>query len=697
MAAGMTIHRVRGVVPLAILGFVAVALAHGPVSFAARLSSLIVVVCIPALAASRFAASLDLAEQLALGYGGLALSCWSLWLAGVTVGLTQNSSLMAPLLASLALAAMAARGGSVGGPAPPETSAPSRVLPAQWGTVLVASLVLVGLVFIPFLPYGQTLSDGVHRMGMTDWYKHLMVTTDLRSATRLPPANPFLTTDASAPYYYGFHLIAASIQRGANDATSPYVVLLGLTLATAAALPIVLFVLARGLFGDAVLAGVAAVGGSLLAGFDLIVWLLSAIRETVAHWPLGRGFGAVRAIVPSSHLNFWLHHNERQLNPPYLATIWAPHHVSAVLMVLLVIHVARRLEERRPPAAAYGLPAVMLAALPAMSAYVGLAFVVAIGAVVVVETWRQRSLPWRTEAFRRWSLIGVPAALLSVPVVAALTGSDGGQLTVAVSSAGSWTNGALWSSVFGDGTLTRLLDTPALYFVQYGMVGVYGLRSIVRRARRQILTDSQREAVTMAAAIVVLVTFVRPPVGTPNNLYARPTLVVWALLACFAAADWREPGRRLMRDASLIICVAGTGLAVAGAAAEGALFWPTSIATVRAAQWINDHAPASAIVASPPSRPNLGYWLWRRTVTSDRRLALLFGASGAEYDDTARRLQAAGEAATMGDAWRDFGALSADIVLVDGPVPAWGRPPCFHAGYERDDLTVLVRDHDCNP
>ena len=127
---------------------------------------------------------------------------------------------------------------------------------------------------------------------------------------------------------------------------------------------------------------------------------------------------------------------------------------------------------------------------------------------------------------------------------------------MAVSSAGSWTNGALWSSVLGDGTFTRLLDTPALYLVQYGMVGVYGLRSIVKRVRRQSLTDSQREAVTMAAAIVVLVTFVRPPVGTPNNLYARPTLVVWALLACFAAADWREPGRQLMRYASLIICVA---------------------------------------------------------------------------------------------------------------------------------------------
>jgi hypothetical protein len=563
--------------------------------------------------------------------------------------------------------------------------------------VAIASLLLAGLVIVPFLPYGRTFADGVHRMGMTDWYKHLMVTTSLQSAVRLPPANPFLSTDGAAPYYYGFHLVAASVQRGANGVGSPYVTLLGLTLITAAALPVVLFVVARGLFGNGTVAAVAAAGGSLLAGFDLVVWALSAVRETRAHWPLGRGFAAVRAIVPSSHLNFWIHHNERQLNAPYMATIWAPHHVCAVLLVLVLVHVcrARAVEARWGENTGFVMPAVMLAALPAMSAYVALALVVAVVVLVVAEAWRARCGPWRTDVFRRWAVVGVPAAVLAIPVVVTLAGSEGGQLTLAVSAAGSWINGAFWSSIFGDRTLTRLLDTPALYLVQFGVVGVYGVRGIVRRVQRGTLSAAQREAATIAAVVVLLATFVRPPVGTPNNLFARPMLIVWALLACFAAADWLEPGRRSMRTAAVAVSVAGTLLAVAGATAEGALFWPTAVDTVRAAEWINTHTAAGAIVATTSPESGLGYWLWRRTVRSDRRLALLFGATTAQYDDAARRIEEASASTTADDAWRRFAALGADVVLVEGTVPSWGRAPCFHTGYDGHTLAVLVRASEC--
>ena len=44
----------------------------------------------------------------------------------------------------------------------------------------------------------------------------------------------------------------------------------------------------------------------------------------------------------------------------------------------------------------------------------------------------------------------------------------------------------------------------------------------------------------------------------------------------------------------------------------------------------------------------------------------------------------------MDDGVAGFRALGADVVLVDGPVPPWGRRPCFHTGYELDGLTVLV-------
>jgi hypothetical protein len=287
--------------------------------------------------------------------------------------------------------------------------------------------------------------------------------------------------------------------------------------------------------------------------------------------------------------------------------------------------------------------------------------------------------------------------VLSLPVVAALTGSESGRLTLAVSSAGSWTNGAVWTAVFGDGPWTRILDTPAVFAIQFGVVGLYGLLGIWRRARRRNLSDPQREAAAIAALVVLLVTLVRPPVGTPNNLFARPMILVWALLACFAADAWREPGRRWIRRTGLLVCAGGTLLAVAGATAEGALFWPTPVDTVEAARWINSQTPGDAIVAAPPSRPNLGYWLWRRTLIADRRHALLFGATPDMYDDVARRLGEAYRAGEPDEAWRRFDALGADVVLVERPIPSWGRPPCFLTAYDRPTLSILLRQRSCSP
>ena len=55
---------------------------------------------------------------------------------------------------------------------------------------------------------------------------------------------------------------------------------------------------------------------------------------------------------------------------------------------------------------------------------------------------------------------------------------------------------------------------------------------------------------------------------------------------------------------------------VAGATAEGALFWPPPPELVHAAEWVNDHTPATAIVATPVRESGLGYWLWGMTSLS---------------------------------------------------------------------------------
>ena len=217
--------RLRNTAPIALLGIVCVAASYLPVAPIALLAALVAVLLLPAWAAARYAAANgaagDALERSAYAYGGLALSCWSLWVIGSSIGLSRPLIVAAPVIGAVALTMV---GGLQPSPAGPESdsadagsdSGSSRqrhgARPERFAVILTA-VTLAVLVIIPFLPYGWVGSDGVHRMAMTDWYKHLMVTTALDTADRLPPANPFLISDDNTAYYYGFHLATAAIKR----------------------------------------------------------------------------------------------------------------------------------------------------------------------------------------------------------------------------------------------------------------------------------------------------------------------------------------------------------------------------------------------------------------------------------------------------------------------------------------------------
>ena len=673
-----------------VTGGVCVGLSRTGMAPLGLLSALVGVVGLPVLAAARYAdvgGTGDVLEKSAFGFGGLALACWGLWVAGMSVGLDPASVLLAStVVAAGIVAATPTRSGAA---TDDRQGWPTRAAWSPQGAVWCTAGLMVVLTLIPFAPHGRHFSDGIHRMGMTDWYKHLIVTTAIQES-QFPPANPFLMTDDDAAYYYGFHLVAASVQRVA-ESIDVYPVLLGLAVGTAAAFPVVLFVFARGLGADARRAAVTAVGGALLAGFDLVVWVLHAIRDTLAGWPLESGVAGLRTMVPSTHLDFWIHHNDRQFNGPYISGIWAPHHVAAVLVALLVIHSMRPHAWRGASAGARLLPVLLLAALPALSAYVAVALLVGVAATIVEESWRRRCAPWHSDALAGWAAVGVPAAVLASPVLWLLVGGSGQELTLAVSSAGGWLNGAVFSGVFGEGSVAHLLDTPMLYLVEFGVIGVLGVATIYRRLKRGTLSPAQRQAVIIGAAIVVMVTCVRPPIDGPNNLFARPMLIVWSVLACFAAEAWCERRSGGWRGPAIAVCAGGTLLAVVGATAEGALFGAAPRESVEAARWINANTPAGAVVAVQRQGGALGYWLRRRVIAVDRRHALLFGATGQQYDDTVGRLAAAVGVVDPVEASVRLGRLGADVVVSGSPPPRWARPPCFDIGYEGARLVVITR------
>jgi hypothetical protein len=129
---------------------------------------------------------------------------------------------------------------------------------------------------------------------------------------------------------------------------------------------------------------------------------------------------------------------------------------------------------------------------------------------------------------------------------------------------------------------------------------VLALLEIRRSARQRRLPAHQRHVVAIVATLLFFVAFVRPAVGGPNNLYARPLVFAWFLLAPFAAMRFARADKARWTIAGIVLCLLANGYALVGVLLEGSLFWATPASTVAASRWINDNAPADAVVAIAP-------------------------------------------------------------------------------------------------
>src|SRR5678816_3819741 len=86
-------------------------------------------------------------------------------------------------------------------PAAPGPSSTTRMLDRKVTTTLCAlSLASVCLVAIPFAPYGWERADGIHRTALTDWEKHLRMTTTVLGSKTFPPPHPYIHADPEPSY-----------------------------------------------------------------------------------------------------------------------------------------------------------------------------------------------------------------------------------------------------------------------------------------------------------------------------------------------------------------------------------------------------------------------------------------------------------------------------------------------------------------
>ena len=343
------------------------------------LIGLAVVVLVPGLAAvwwtrcrtggtaSPEDSSLDVSQLMALCYAGVGVASVTLWLGAVAFGLNGWTSVGLPLVGAGLLAMGAARGPRAS-ETEPWTAAARRSVVA----LAAVGLISVCVVALPFTTYGLERADGIHRMAMTDWEKHIVMTTGVAASKEFPPPHPYIHADLNPSYYFGYHLIAAAVDHVAGDSGDVYLILLLLTLGTAAATPFVVYTFSRDLC-DRPTALIAAAGATLLTGFDAAVLVVEAVRATVESWPLPSGVAGLRAIVPSTHLDFWIHNIDRQFSAPIVATMWAPHQTAAALTALLIMYLlAPHRSDPRRTRASWLLPALLLGALPGLSAYVAL-------------------------------------------------------------------------------------------------------------------------------------------------------------------------------------------------------------------------------------------------------------------------------------------------------------------------------------
>ncbi len=565
--------------------------------------------------------------------------------------------------------------------------------------VLTMGVAFVLLLAPTFVSFGLNHSGGVHTLAMTDWYKHLTVTSAIAGANEFPPSNPFLQADAHPHYYFGFHLLAAAVSRLASLPGDVYPALLVLTAVVGFSVPLVMYAYARP-FGDQRFAVIAA-AACFLCGFDLAVVAVDSVRSAWGAWPWPGGLEAVRALVPSTHLDYWIHHNERQFNAFFTATAWAPQHVAAALLALVALSLV--------PSTPSGdsarrsgilLPALVLASLPAMSAYVAVALVVGVGVWLAVAVWPHRWEPWRAPEFRRWVPVGLASVLLSLPILTVLSGGQGSgsDLNLGLSGSGGWINGAVWNAMFGSHWWTNLLDTPAVYLVEFGIIGVLAASEITRWIRGSAeRAAGTREPVVIILAILTLVTFFPPPPDGPNNLYARSMLLVFAMLVPFAIRGAVRVTRVGWLRSATVVCALGTGYALAGMVLQGVLFWSVPPTLADACAWATRETPRGAVLAVHPDEFSryIGFFCRRPLTIADVRHARFLGASTELYESTSRAVDDAFSAASASEVAGRLDDLGVDTVLVrggsGGAAPDWLASPCFTIAYSNSDWTVGVR------
>lgn len=403
---------------------------------------------------------------IALGLS-LALAPVVVYWTGIVLGFH-------PLSTAAAMAGVVLLAGALARLRPASQPAPVDGLPWQerrsrW----LAGLLLAALAVMVAVPYIQvTLRGALYPTEINDWAKHYTVVW-LLEQSGIPPRNLLYPPQREEPfvYYYFFHIVVATLRLWSGQALGMVSAFVIVTLLAVMDLAVLLGLLVQRLFRQERAALWSLVFVTIATSFDFLSILPQTMEILLAQgWTL-------RAFVGLSPV----FNCQDRLVSLYSAYLWAPHHVAAGLVFLLLALLLSLLGQTRRLAA---LLPLLLVALAGYSVYVAVPVFAALAIYALLDVAaRGRSVPGRrgraiATALAGWAGVAGAFALLSLPYLRDLlvvTSAESAGLTLYIARNGrTWYTGGVALHLLGDHRITRLLDAPAHYLLHLGPALILG-------------------------------------------------------------------------------------------------------------------------------------------------------------------------------------------------------------------------------
>ena len=300
-------------------------------------------------------------------------------------------------------------------------------------------------------------------------------------------------------------------------------------------------------------------------GFDLVLILAKSL---------------VVPLICGQHISFGLWDScvdfwTNALDVPCLAyyLVWAPHHLMAVALSLLVIRFVEGNSARKM--SQYVLWGIVLAHIVGMSLPIGVVLGVGLSGLGVWHALR-----------RQWPPLvpligmGILAAVLAVPwAYMQVMQSSASTMRFALPEYNLW-GGAIFHEVFGPGRITHVLDVMVHLLLEYGcllFLGPLGIMFVLKE-RHHALHGGVLLMVGVVSLLMALLT------RTPVESFGRSAIILCSLVLGLGSASWicRAPGGRgisklAMAALALVLVLQFSGSAYELARGAGARFVPFSV------------------------------------------------------------------------------------------------------------------------